>query len=238
MKINKSLILILSFSILLPILFFQGCVFAPLSSKFDANSFLKSQENKIGDSSQILLVKDNSIFSFSKATIYAMEKYGDKWQTAFKPFDAVIGRNSFAKYGEKREGDGKTPSGIYHLKTAFGYDESIKTKMPYRQALEDDIWVDDPGDDDYNRWVKKAQTHAASYEMMKRDDDLYKYGIVIEYNTDPVIKGNGSAIFLHIRKCQGLPTAGCVAVSEENMIKILEWLDPGAAPLIITGIEK
>ena len=74
--------------------------------------------------------------------------------------------------------------------------------------------------------------------MMKRDDNLYKYGIVIEYNTDPVIKGNGSAIFLHIWKNESIPTAGCVAVSEENLIKIIEWLDPVASPLIITGIKN
>jgi L,D-peptidoglycan transpeptidase YkuD (ErfK/YbiS/YcfS/YnhG family) len=110
--------------------------------------------------------------------------------------------------------------------------------MPYRQATNDDVWVDDPNSIDYNRWVKKQDTHAASYEMMKRDDNLYKYGIVIEYNTDPVIKGNGSAIFLHIRKGEGIPTAGCVAVSEEDIIKIIGWLDPAAAPLIITGIRK
>jgi L,D-peptidoglycan transpeptidase YkuD (ErfK/YbiS/YcfS/YnhG family) len=73
---------------------------------------------------------------------------------------------------------------------------------------------------------------------MKRDDNLYKYGIVIEYNTSPVIKGNGSAIFLHIWKGESVPTAGCVAVSEENILKILQWLDPAASPLIIMGVNN
>lgn len=236
MKINKSIIIILSLSILLPLLSLQGCVFSPFASKFDAGFFLKSQEYKIGKSSQLLVVKDNSFLFFTRTTIYAMEKHGDAWQPAFEPFDAAIGRNGFATAGEKREGDGKTPSGIYPLKMTFGYDATVGTKMPYRQSLIDDIWVDDVSADDYNRWVKKAETRAASYEMMKRDDDLYKYGVVIEYNTDPVIKGNGSAIFLHIWKCDCMPTAGCVAVSEENLLKILGWLDPVASPLIITGI--
>jgi L,D-peptidoglycan transpeptidase YkuD (ErfK/YbiS/YcfS/YnhG family) len=238
MKIKKSFLFILLFSIFLTLLSLPGCVFLQTSAKFNAVDFLKSQEDKIPKSSQILLAVDDSLFFFTRTTLYSMEKRGDNWQTAFKPFDAVIGRNGFAPQGEKREGDGRTPSGIYPLKTAFGYDETIKTKMPYRQALADDIWVDDPNAADYNHWVKKDQTQAASCEMMKRDDDLYKYGIVIEYNTDPVIKGNGSAIFLHIWKCPGLSTAGCVAVSEQNLIKILEWLDPDASPLIITGIRK
>jgi len=199
---------------------------------------MASQENKIGKSAQILLVKDNSSFFFTRTTLYAMEKRENKWQMAFEPFNAVIGRNGFAPAGEKREGDGRTPSGIYPLKMTFGYDESTGTKMPYHQTLADDIWVDDPNADDYNRWVKKTETHAASYEIMKRDDNLYKYGIVIEYNTSPVIKGYGSAIFLHIWKGEGIPTAGCVAVSEEDIIKIMSWLDPAASPLIITGIKN
>jgi L,D-peptidoglycan transpeptidase YkuD (ErfK/YbiS/YcfS/YnhG family) len=238
MKINKLINIILSLSILLPLLSLQGCVFSPFGSKFDAGFFLKSQENKIGKSSQIIVVKDNSFLFFTHTTIYAMEKHGDEWQAVFEPFNAVIGKNGFAPAGEKKEGDGKTPSGVCPLKMTFGYDATIETKMPYHQALEDDIWVDDPNSEDYNRWTKKQETKAASYEIMKRNDNLYKYGIVIEYNTDPVIRGNGSAIFLHIWKGEGMPTAGCVAVSEEDIIKILGWLAPAASPLIITGIKN
>jgi len=238
MKIKKSLAIILLFSILLPFLSLQGCVFVPLAAKFNAEDFLISRGNRIGQSSQIILVRDNSFFFLTRTILYAMEKREHKWQAAFEPFDAVIGRKGFAPEGEKREGDGRTPSGIYPLKMTFGYDESIKTKMPYRQALADDIWIDDPNAEDYNRWVKKSETRSTSYEIMKRDDNLYKYGIVIEYNTGPIIKGNGSAIFLHIWKGAGTTSAGCVAVSEENIIKILGWLDPAASPLIITGINN
>jgi L,D-peptidoglycan transpeptidase YkuD (ErfK/YbiS/YcfS/YnhG family) len=225
-------------SILLALLSVSACVFVSAISKLDLKTFMASKENKIGESTQILLVVNNSSFFFTKTNVYAAEKRGDKWQMAFEPFNAVIGRNGFAASGEKREGDGKTPSGIYPLKMTFGYDATIGTKMPYRQVLADDIWVDDPQADDYNRWVKKSETRAASYEIMKRDDNLYKYGIVIEYNTSPVIKGYGSAIFLHIWKGESFPTAGCVAVSEEDIIKILGWLDPAASPLIITGIKN
>jgi L,D-peptidoglycan transpeptidase YkuD (ErfK/YbiS/YcfS/YnhG family) len=238
MKIKKSSTIILLFSILLTLFSLPRCVFLSLASKFNAGDFLISRENNIGESSQILIARDNSFLFFTRTKLYAMEKRENNWQMVFKPFDAEIGKNGFAPQGEKREGDGRTPSGIYPLKLTFGYDATIETKMPYRQALNDDVWVDDPNSGDYNRWVKKQDTHAASYEMMKREDNLYKYGVVIEYNTDPVIKENGSAIFLHIRKGEGIPTAGCVAVSEEDIIKILGWLDPAAAPLIITGIRK
>ena len=232
---KNTFIIIILLAILLTLLSVSACVFVPAISKLDMKTFLASQENKIGESAQILLVADNSSFFSTKTNVYAMEKRENNWQMVFEPFDAVIGKNGFAPAGEKREGDGKTPSGIYPLKMTFGYDATIGTKMPYRRALDDDLWVDDPNADDYNRWVKKPETHAASYERMRRDDNLYKYGIVIEYNTDQIIKGNGSAIFLHVWKGEGFPTAGCVAVSEEDIIKILGWLDPAASPLIIMG---
>jgi L,D-peptidoglycan transpeptidase YkuD (ErfK/YbiS/YcfS/YnhG family) len=214
----------------------EGCFLRPCGINFNAGAWLSSLDDQLGKSTQIILVKKFDSPDTTKTRLYAMEKHGDTWQTAFGPFEATLGRNGFAPAGEKREGDGQSPSGIYSLKTAFGYNKSVSTKMPYRQTLEDDIWIDDPDAEDYNRWAKKSATRATSYEKMKRDDHQYKYGIVIEYNTDPVIKGNGSAIFLHVWKGEGIPTAGCVAVSEENMLKILEWLDPAAQPLMIMGI--
>jgi L,D-peptidoglycan transpeptidase YkuD (ErfK/YbiS/YcfS/YnhG family) len=192
---------------------------------------------KINESSQALIVTNNCPSSFI-VNIYALEKKGGKWKKVQESIDGVIGKNGFAKPGEKREGDGKSPSGIFPLKMAFGYSESIQTKMPYLQALPDDLWIDDVNAADYNHWVKKEATQAASYEKMKRDDNLYKYGIVIEYNTDPVIKGYGSAIFFHIWRGENMATQGCVAVSEDNIIRILDWLDPLNSPLIIMGTEN
>ena len=131
----------------------------------------------------------------------------------------------------------KTPSGIFPLQLTFGYDNIITTKMPYRQTLADDLWVDDVNAVDYNRWVKSKTTSAKSYEKMRREDNLYKYGIIIEYNTNPVIKGYGSAIFFHVWGGKDVTTEGCVAVSEENIVRILGWLDPQAKPLIVMGNE-
>ncbi len=238
MKIKILLNIIILFWILTLIFSVSGCVFSPWQTNFDATNLPVFQNDRLGKSTQVIVVKDERCFFFTRARMYVMEKKGDNWKNIFGPIDAAIGRNGFAPPGEKKEGDGRTPSGIYPLKMTFGYNKAVKTKMPYRQAGENDIWVDDPRADDYNRWTEKHKTNAVSYEMMKRDDNLYKYGIIIEYNTAPVIKGNGSAIFLHIWKGKGIPTAGCVAVSEENLIKILEWLDPAAAPLIITGVKN
>jgi L,D-peptidoglycan transpeptidase YkuD (ErfK/YbiS/YcfS/YnhG family) len=108
--------------------------------------------------------------------------------------------------------------------------------MPYIQVTDEDIWINDSKSDDYNKLVKKNKNNMTIFENMKRDDNLYEYGIVIEYNTEKVEKGKGSAIFFHV---WGWPctTTGCVALEEGNILKILEWLDPDKNPLVIIGSE-
>ena len=55
----------------------------------------------------------------------------------------------------------------------------------------------------------------------------------IAYNTNPVVPGKGSAIFLHVSTGGG--TAGCVSLAESNLLEVLRWLDPAAHPVIVMG---
>jgi L,D-peptidoglycan transpeptidase YkuD (ErfK/YbiS/YcfS/YnhG family) len=236
-KINKTFILIKAIAILLALIPIYLCCSPFAISEANAEEPTASLERETNKSTQILLVTNYSLLFFTETNVYALEKTDGKWKTVFGPFNAVAGRNGFAPSGEKREGDGRTPSGIFPLQLTFGYDAIIVTKMPYRQTLDDDLWIDDVNAPDYNRWVKIMSTRAVSYEKMRRSDDLYKYVIVIEYNTNPVIKGYGSAIFFHVWGGKDVTTEGCVAVSEENIITILKWLDSKAKPLIVMGNE-
>lgn len=195
---------------------------------------MDSLKKRIGESSQVIVVQNIKPAAID-VRISSWERKDGRWQSPFTPMDGVIGRNGFAPPGEKREGDGRTPAGIFPLGMVFGYGPSFPTKMPYRQATVDDLWIDDVHADDYNRWVRRGTTQAKSFERMRRDDDLYKYGIIVEYNTNPVITGYGSAIFLHLWRGKGIFTAGCIALSEEDLIRILKWLDPAARPLVVMG---
>lgn len=62
--------------------------------------------------------------------------------------------------------------------------------------------------------------------------------MVIEYNTNPIVKGKGSAILFHLAIKRPSFTAGCVAIDEENMKSIVNWLDPKNNPTIIMGNLK
>jgi L,D-peptidoglycan transpeptidase YkuD (ErfK/YbiS/YcfS/YnhG family) len=197
--------------------------------------FIISHTAQIGDSEQLIFATNRDSTS-SLATIYTVERNNGVWHLVFPALAGSIGEMGFAAIDNKKEGDGKSPSGVFPLGIAFGYNPSVVTKMPYRQVTEDDFWVDDVNSEDYNKWVK-GEPKAASWEKMRRDDDQYKYGVVIEYNMHPIEKGKGSAIFLHVWKDAGA-TLGCVSISEEMVLKILGWLDPAKKPLIIMGTES
>ena len=197
--------------------------------------FIAHHTSQTGESKQLIFATNRDPSSFV-VTIHALERNDGMWHLVFPAFTGSIGEMGFAAIDEKKEGDGKSPTGIFPLGMAFGYDPSVETKMPYRQATDDDFWVDDVNSEDYNKWVK-GEPNAASWEKMKRDDDQYKYGVVIEYNMHPIVKGKGSAIFLHVWK-SGDSTLGCVSMSEEMILSILGWLDPAKKPLIIMGTES
>jgi L,D-peptidoglycan transpeptidase YkuD (ErfK/YbiS/YcfS/YnhG family) len=184
----------------------------------------------------VLLVTADESSGFT-AMMYVLEKKHTRWRNAFPPLPALIGRNGFAPPGAKREGDVRTPTGVFAMKRAFGYAAESDTRLSYRQAGDNDIWVDDAASPDYNRWVRKGETSASSFENMKLNDDRYKYGIVVEYNTDPVVKGAGSAIFIHVWRGENISTMGCIAVSESDILKILGWLDPAGKPLAVMGTK-
>jgi L,D-peptidoglycan transpeptidase YkuD (ErfK/YbiS/YcfS/YnhG family) len=237
----KVVAIIFVFIMAIFLILFSSTIYSAKESDLPANispfikKFIAHPTTLIGESEQLIFATNRDASSF-RVTIHALEKSNGVWHLVFPPFTGSIGEKGFAAINNKREGDGKSPSGIFPLGIAFGYDPSVATKMPYRQATDDDFWVDDVNAEDYNKWVK-GKPNATSWEKMKRDDDQYKYGVVIEYNTNPIIKGKGSAIFLHIWK-RGGSTLGCVSMHEEMVLKILGWLDPAKKPLIIMGSES
>jgi L,D-peptidoglycan transpeptidase YkuD (ErfK/YbiS/YcfS/YnhG family) len=196
--------------------------------------FPHNLEKAAGSSRQALIVSGENGQPF-RAKAALLERREGQWILVKGPVRATAGRNGFAGGGLKREGDGKTPSGIFPLTLVFGYEPSVPTKMPYRQASADDVWVDDPESADYNRWVGRDSAASGSFEEMRRSDDLYKCGIVIGYNMDPIVPDLGSAIFVHVWAAEDAPTSGCIAMSEEDLLSIIGRLDAALRPIIIVA---
>lgn len=187
------------------------------------------------DSVNQLLVIYNETPESNSATLVAFEKKNKKWIAVFRPMEAGIGRNGFAAPGEKREGDNKSPSGLFRLGQLYGYDEAVDTRMPYLQSTSEDKWIDDPDSPDYNKPIK-GNTTAKSFENLKISSDEYKLCLVIEYNMHPIVKGMGSAIFMHLSYGDAPnPSSGCVVLTPNNLSLLLKWMNPGLKPSVLMG---
>ena len=131
--------------------------------------------------------------------------------------------------GNKREGDHASPAGTFPLLHALYRPDRIvapKTGLSLAALTPQDGWCDAPADTNYNRLV--LLPYPASHEELWRDDGLYDVIVVIGYNTDPIVPGKGSAIFLHCASPDFAGTEGCVAVARAALVPLLGLLGPGS----------
>ncbi len=137
--------------------------------------------------------------------------------------------------GQKKEGDGKTPIGVFSLRQVFwraDRTEKPKTILPARALVPEDGWCDAPGDANYNKLV--AHPYPVSAEHLWLDSNVYNIIVVVGFNDDPVVSGAGSAIFLHLARDGYTPTAGCVALTDHDLRAALAQFQAGDK-LKITG---
>lgn len=200
------------------------------ASSSQLNGFNRLKE--ISEENQVIIVNNNGGIG---AVVTTYENINGEWRQALPKMSAVVGKNGIST--KQKEGDGITPAGVYTLDTAFGWGEKPNgVKLPYRLTTSKDYWIDDPASSDYNKWITYSgnpNTRWNSFEKLKQP--LYKYAVAINYNTSPIVKGKGSAIFLHVWRSSTSPTAGCVALAEENVKKLLTWIDPAKKPIIVIG---
>jgi L,D-peptidoglycan transpeptidase YkuD (ErfK/YbiS/YcfS/YnhG family) len=130
---------------------------------------------------------------------------------------------------DKHEGDHASPAGRFPLLRAFYRPDRLaapRTGLPLAALSGRDGWVDDPADPRYNTLV--ALPYPASHEELWRADGLYDLIVVIGYNTDPVVRGKGSAIFLHCASPAFHGTEGCIAIARDALLPLLGLLGPGS----------
>jgi len=140
---------------------------------------------------------------------------------------AVCGKGGVR--ADKREGDHASPAGTFPLLRSFYRPDRLaspRTALPLAALRPNDGWVDASADPNYNKAV--TLPYPASAEALWRDDGLYDAIVVIGYNTDPVVPGKGSAIFLHVAAPDYSGTEGCVAIARETLISLLGLLGPGS----------
>jgi L,D-peptidoglycan transpeptidase YkuD (ErfK/YbiS/YcfS/YnhG family) len=197
------------------------------------------------DASQQLIVVTSKNWEEIHGIAQRYERHGDRFEKFEAAFPVVLGKNGMG-WGKgmivvdeplgpvKQEGDGKAPAGVFKLGTAFGYDASADTRLPYLTLSPTIECVDDSQSTRYNELVDDSIVAKDwnSAERMRRKDDLYRQGIFIEHNT-PASPGAGSCIFFHIWRAPTTPTRGCTAMAPEDIARLLNWLDPRLSPLLV-----
>lgn len=163
-----------------------------------------------------------------EATVSVYEYQDGFWKQTMTTDNAFVGRNGTTD--DKKEGDGCTPKGIYTLGQAFGIQDDPGSVRDYLKVSEEDYWVDDPANENYNKLVKLDSKPDYSTEHLIGVGPAYDYAIAINYNTT-CTPGKGSAIFFHCETGKG--TAGCVAVPSDMMVKILQTLKSDTVIVIL-----
>ena len=127
---------------------------------------------------------------------------------------------------KKKEGDLITPKGTFRINDIFYRKDRIKhlpTKIPKKIIKRNMGWCDDPGSKKYNTLIKYPFRFKS--EKLYRSDNMYDIFFVLSYNTNPVKKNKGSAIFIHVAKRNFSPTKGCIAINKNQLKKIAGCVD-------------
>ena len=187
-------------------------------------------ENTLNSKGAKQLIIVNSSGTSASVTYY--EKTNNGWKA-----ESSLACNGFVGSqgvtSSPSESKSATPKGLYSIGDAFYQgSEAPNTGLKTFKITNNTYWIDDPKSSYYNRKYvgNKLSSIANSAERMWQVC-VYKYGFVINYNMDPIVKGKGSAIFFHISN--GKPTGGCVSVSESMILKYLARLDKDKKPYIL-----
>ena len=136
-------------------------------------------------------------------------------------FKCCIGKKGFSI--NKKEGDKKTPKGIFKIENLYFRKDRIKKPETSLKCIEikgNMGWCDDIlKPDKYNKLIKTNKF--LKHEKLKRNDNKYDLLIPVKYNFKKPVIGKGSCIFIHLTK-DYKPTAGCIALKKKDFLIMLK----------------
>lgn len=189
------------------------------------------------------------------ARLWLLEREGfDEWHAVAGPIPVTLGHQGLAwGSGEhaaaapagfriKREGDKCSPAGVFSIPFAFGMapaSEAGWLKLAYTPLTPTIMGIEDPNSRHYNQVVDSAKVEQdwEGHEAMARHKRLYRWGAFIGHNPS-CTPGAGSCIFMHLWPGPGKGTSGCTAMSEEDIRRVLGWLDPAKEPRLVQALEN
>lgn len=139
-------------------------------------------------------------------------------------FKCCIGKNGLSFI--KKEGDKKTPKGIFKIENLYYRKDRIEKPLTSLKCIEiknNMGWCDDIyNPKKYNKLIKT--NIQIKHEKLKRKDHKYNLLIPIRYNFERPRVGLGSCIFIHLTK-DYKPTAGCIGLKEKDFLIMLKIIN-------------
>lgn len=138
-------------------------------------------------------------------------------------------RCALGKAGVKRkkiEGDNITPIGTFRINNIYYRRDHIKkifSKFKLIEIKKNMGWCDDPKSKQYNQLIRLPDKY--KHEKLYRKDNIYDLILVLNYNTRPILKNKGSAIFIHVATKNYKKTAGCIALKKKHLINLVEKIN-------------
>lgn len=179
----------------------------------------------VGNATQVLSVVGTG-GATAKMDVWQRGESG--WQPIGSGIPVHIGANGMVP--QSHDGEMATPMGVFSLDFAFGTQPNPGTGLEYVQVTRDYWWDGDMNSPTYNTMqVCKEADCAFNTDPSSGTENLYipqyAHAVVMGVNKARV-PGNGGAFFVHTT--DGGPTAGCVALDDDTLVKIMKWLRPGA----------
>ena len=174
---------------------------------------------------QVILVQDHKLSLWNRTDGQECGcDEGSGWKMAFE-VPCHYGKNGLS--ADRRDGDGTTPIGLFKVLYSFGNAPDPGAGMTYRQIQRTSYWSGEK--EDYNTWVEMepGTREMGRSEYLYRFKISYKYAMAIDFNTNPVVWGKGFAIFIHCDYLDDQTTAGCVAIEEQYMLRLVKECKEG-----------
>ena len=135
-------------------------------------------------------------------------------------FRCALGRAGIRK--KEKEGDHITPKGNFNIVKIYYRSDRVKkisSKFKLIKISKNIGWCDDPNSKSYNQLIKLPSKY--SYENLYRKDNIYDLILILNYNMNPIVKNEGSAIFIHVAKKNYKKTAGCIALKKKDLKQLI-----------------
>lgn len=195
--------------------------------------------------SRQLLVLTTSSWNSASGELQRYDRRNDNenWKPIGKPIAVVVGQHGLAwampgsaPFPEKKEGDLRTPAGVFPIGSAFGFGPGyiLKLKMPYTFINNGTLCVNDSQSRYYNRIINSEKIPHPDWKSAQniRQSAQNMWGAIIDYNTHYPQAERGSCTFMHIWQNANRGTSGSVAMAEPEVEKLLTWLNAREKPMI------